>query len=251
MRSRGIPVANVPDYGTEEVADTAIGMMLALSRGVHFMNSRLREGEGPWMYTQVAPLWRLRGRAFGIVGLGRIGTAAALRAKAFGMEVLFYDPYKADGCDKSLGVHRVETLDEILARSFVLSLHCPLSEETRHLINAQLIARMQAGSYLINTARGAVVDTTALPEAIACGKLAGAGIDVLEHEPPSPDHPLLAAWRDPGHPAHHRLILNPHAAFYCEEGLLDMRSKGAEACRRALGTAAEKCGELRAFPASR
>ncbi len=233
-RSRGIPVANVPDYGTEEVADTAIGMMLALSRGVHFMNSRLREGEGPWMYTQVAPLWRLRGRAFGIVGLGRIGTAAALRAKAFGMEVLFYDPYKADGCDKSLGVHRVETLDEILARSFVLSLHCPLSEETRHLINAQLIARMQAGSYLINTARGVVVDTTALPEAIACGKLAGAGIDVLEHEPPSPDHPLLAAWRDPGHPAHHRLILNPHAAFYCEEGLLDMRSKGAEACRRAL-----------------
>ena len=120
--------------------------------------------------------------------------------QAFGMEVLFYDPYKADGCDKSLGVHRVETLDEILARSFVLSLHCPLSEETRHLINAQSIARMQAGSYLINTARGAVVDTTALPEAIACGKLAGAGMNVLEHEPPSPDHPLLAAWRDPGHP---------------------------------------------------
>jgi len=233
-RSRGIPVATVPDYGTEEVADTAIGMMLSLTRGVHYMNSRLRGGEGPWMYTQAAPVWRLRGRTFGIVGLGRIGTAAALRAKAFGMEVLFYDPYKPDGWDKSLGAGRVEALDELLARSFVLSLHCPLSEETRHLINGETMARMQAGSYLVNTARGAVVDTAVLPQAIASGRLSGAGIDVLEHEPPPPDHPLVAAWRDPAHPAHHRLILNPHAAFYCEEGLLDMRSKGAEACRRAI-----------------
>ncbi len=233
-RSRGIVVANVPDYGTEEVADTAIGMMLALTRGIAFMNSRLRGSEGPWMYTQVVPLRRLRGRVFGVVGLGRIGSAAALRAKALGMDVAFYDPYKPDGYDKALGVRRVESLAELLAQALVLSLHCPLTEETYHIIDGRALAQMPAGSYLVNTARGAVVDADVVPSAIASGQLAGAGIDVLEHEPPPPDSPLARAWRDPTHPAYHRLLVNPHAAFYCEEGLLEMRSKGAEACRRAM-----------------
>ena len=233
-RSRGIPVANVPDYGTAEVADTAIGMMLAMARGIVFMNSRLRGVEGPWMYTQVVPLRLLRGRVFGVVGLGRIGTAAALRAKALGMDVAFYDPYKPDGYDKALGVRRVESLAELLAEVLVLSLHCPLTEETYHIIGAGALAQMPAGSYLINTARGATVDTDALPAAIASGQLAGAGIDVLEREPLAPDSPLAQAWRDPTHPAHHRLLVNPHAAFYCEEGLLEIRTKGATACRSAL-----------------
>jgi D-3-phosphoglycerate dehydrogenase/C-terminal binding protein len=233
-RGRGIVVANVPDYGTEEVADTAIGMMLALTRGIAFMNSRLRAGEGPWMYTQVVPLRRLRGRVFGIVGLGRIGTAAALRAKSLGMDVAYYDPYKPDGYDKALGVRRVETLAELLAQVLVLSLHCPLTEETYHIIGAGALAQMPAGSYLVNTARGAVVDADAVPAAIVSGQLAGAGIDVLEREPLAPDSPLAVAWRDPGHPAHHRVLVNPHAAFYCEEGLLEIRTKGATACRRAL-----------------
>ena len=186
------------------------------------------------MYTQVVPLHRLRGRTFGIVGLGRIGTAVALRAKVLGMDVAFYDPYKPSGYDKSLGIRRVEDFGQLLAQSYVLSLHCPLTDETHHLINRQTIAKMPAGAYLVNTARGAVVDTTAVPEAIASGQLAGAAIDVLEHEPPTADHPLMAAWRDPQHPAHHRLIVNPHSAFYCEDGLMDMRTKGSEACRRAL-----------------
>jgi len=233
-RSRGIDVANVPDYGTEEVADSAIGMTLTLARGIHLLNSRLRRGHGPWMYTQASPLRRLRGRVFGIVGLGRIGSATALRAKALGMDVAFYDPYKPDGCDKMLGVRRVETVDELLAQSFVLSLHCPLTDETCHLINSTTVDRMPSGSCLVNTARGAVVDVTCLPDALASGRLSGAGIDVLECEPPDDDHPLLQAWRDPDHPAHDRLIVNPHSAFYCEEGLTDMRVKGAEACRRAV-----------------
>jgi D-3-phosphoglycerate dehydrogenase/C-terminal binding protein len=236
-RQRGIPVANVPDYGTEDVADSAIGLMMTLTRGIHFLNSRLRAGIGPWMYTQVVPLNRLRGRVLGVVGLGRIGTAAALRAKALGMDVVFYDPYKPYGYDKSLGIRRAESFEELLAESHVVSLHCPLTEETFHLMNRETIAKMPAGAYLVNTARGAVVDTTALPEAIASGQLAGAGIDVLEHEPPPADHPLLVAWRDPQHPAHHRLIINPHSAFYSEEGLMDMRIKGSNASRRAL------CGE--------
>jgi C-terminal binding protein len=233
-RGRGIPVANVPDYGSEEVADTAIAMALVLSRGVYLLNSRLRARQGPWSYEQVVPLGRLRENCFGVIGLGRIGTATALRAKALGMQVLFYDPYKPDGYDRALGVCRVETLEELLTQSLIVSLHCPLTDETRHMIDAAAIARMPRGSYLVNTARGGVLDTRAVPPAIAAGHLAGAGIDVLEKEPPPEDDPLLAAWRDPSHPAHHRLILNPHAAFYSEEGLLDIRRKSAEACRRAL-----------------
>ena len=233
-RQRGIPVANVPDYGTEEVADSAIGLTLSLTRGIHLLNSRLRSKRGPWAYTQAAPLRRLRGRVFGIVGLGRIGTAAALRARALGMDVVFYDPFKPDGYDKAVGVRRAETLDELLRQSFVLSLHCPLTPQTRGLIGAAEIAKMPRGSYLVNTARGAVVQTAAVPPALASGHLAGAAIDVLPEEPPSDDDPLLRAWRDPEHPAHDRLIVNPHSAFYAEEGLMDMRVKGSEACRRAL-----------------
>ncbi len=151
-----------------------------------------------------------------------------------GMDVRFYDPLKPDGYDKALGVQRVETLQELMESSFILSLHCPLTEETRHMINADTLAWLPEGSYLVNTARGDVVDTSAIPDALNSGRLAGAAIDVLAEEPPSEDHPLLTAWRNPDHPAYERLIVNPHSAFYCEEGLQDMRRKGAEACRRAL-----------------
>jgi D-3-phosphoglycerate dehydrogenase/C-terminal binding protein len=233
-RDRGIPVANVPDYGTEEVADSAIGMMLALTRGIHLFDSALRRKSGPWSYTQAAPLYRLRGRVFGVVGLGRIGTAAALRAKALGMDVAFYDPYRPDGYDKALGVRRVEALPDLLAQAFVTSLHCPLTEGTRHIIAAREIAQMQKGSYLVNTARGGCVDLSAVPDAIRSGQLAGAAIDVFPNEPPPDDHPLMTAWRDPADPCHDRVIINPHSAFYSEEGLRDMRVKGAEACRQAL-----------------
>ena len=233
-RTRGIPVANVPDYGTEEVADSAIGLMLALTRGIVFHNMCLRPADADWRFHHVAPLYRLRGRTFAILGLGRIGTAAALRAKALGMDVAFYDPYKPDGYDKSLGARRVETLDELLAQASVLSCHCPLTPETHHIINAASIEKMPPGSYLINTARGNIVDVAAIPAAIASGRLAGAGLDVLPIEPPPADHPLVAAWRNPKHPAYHRVILNAHNAFYSVEGLRDMRVKGAEACRRAL-----------------
>jgi D-3-phosphoglycerate dehydrogenase/C-terminal binding protein len=233
-RRRGIPVANVPDYGTEEVADAAIGLALALTRGIHFATGRLRAARGAWSWDEARPRHRLRGRGFGVVGLGRIGTAAALRAKALGMDVLFHDPYVPDGRERALGVRRVETLAELLAQSFVVSLHCPLTPETRHLINRPTLAQMAAGSYLVNTARGGVADALAVLDAVTTGRLAGAALDVLEHEPPPNDHPLVVAWRDPNHPAHDRLILTPHIAFYSEEGLVDMRVKGSENCRRVL-----------------
>jgi D-3-phosphoglycerate dehydrogenase/C-terminal binding protein len=233
-RGRGIPVANVPDYGTEEVADSAIGLALTLTRGIHLLNSIYQQGGEGWTYRSAAPINRLRGRVFGVVGLGRIGSATALRAKALGMDVRFYDPLKSDGYDKALGIRRVDTLDELLASAYILSLHTPLTPETNGMINAKTIAKMPRGSYLVNTSRGAVCDTSAIPPAIESGHLAGAGIDVLATEPPNADDPLITAWRDPKHPAFHRVIVNPHSAFYSEEGLLDMRLKGAKAVQNAL-----------------
>jgi C-terminal binding protein len=233
-RERGIAVANVPDYGTEEVADSAIGMMLALARGIQQFNTRLRDRPDPWMYHVFAPIHRLRGRTFAIVGLGRIGIATALRAKAVGMDVAFYDPYRQDGFDKALGIRRVESIEALFRQAFVLSLHCPLTDETRSLVNAKTLELLPRGAFLVNTARGGVVDTAAIAPALASGQLAGAGIDVLPQEPPAATDPLLVAWRDRNHPAFERLIINPHAAFYSEEGLMDMRVKGTDACRRAV-----------------
>lgn len=232
-RTRGIPVANIPDYGSEEVADSAIGMMLALTRGISFLNSRLRSNQGAWSYTQVQPLTRLRSATMGIVGLGRIGTATALRSKAIGMDVVFYDPFKPDGFDKALGIRRAETFETLIQEVKILSLHCPLTPQTFHLINKSTIERLQAGAFLINTARGGLVDTSAIPDAIESGHLRGAAFDVLELEPPVGDV-LEQAWKDPQHPAYHRVIINPHAAFYSEEGLKEIRVKGAQACMRAL-----------------
>lgn len=233
-RQRGIPVANVPDYGTEDVADTAIGLVLSIARGTHLYNHRCQRGTDTWIYTLASPLRRIRGRVFGVIGVGRIGTATALRAKALGFDVVFYDPYVPDGRDKALGIRRAESVEELLRQSHVVSCHCPLTPETRHIINPDSIILMQPESILVNTARGAVVDPLAVVQGLEKGILAGAAIDVLEQEPPAADHPLVKAWRDPKHPAHDRLILTPHAAFYSEEGLLDMRRKGSENCRRAL-----------------
>jgi D-3-phosphoglycerate dehydrogenase/C-terminal binding protein len=216
-RERGIPLAHVPDYCTEEVADSALAMILALARGLTYQSSRLQASAAPWSWREAASLRRLRGRALGLVGLGRIGTATALRAKAFGLDVAYYDPYKPLGFDKALGLRRVDTLEELVRRSEILSLHCPLTPETRGMIDARILSLMPSGAYLVNTARGAVVDTTAIPAAVESGGLAGVALDVLEHEPPAEEDPLIRAWRDPQHPAHWRILLTPHSAFYSEE----------------------------------
>ena len=233
-RVRGIPVANVPDYGTEEVADSAIGLVLALARGIHRINLRLLSGQGPWDYTQARPLYRLRGRTLGLIGFGAIGLAVAARARVIGLHVLCHDPFMRSGFDKAAGVERVLDRDELLRRSNVLSLHCGLAPETRHMIGGRELELLPTGAILVNTARGALVDTAAIPAAIASGRLAGAGFDVLEAEPPPADDPLMVAWRNPAHPAHERVIINPHIAFYSEESMVELRKKAALACRHAL-----------------
>lgn len=231
----GIPVCNVPDYGTEEVADSAIGMAVSLARGSHFLNSRLRRDSGTeWAVGVAGSIPRLRGQVFGIVGLGRIGSATAVRAKSFGFDVVFYDPFIPDGMDKALGVRRVDSLEALLKESHILSLHCPLTELTCGMIGRDEIDLMPGGGVVVNTARGGVVKTRDVVDALADGRLFGAGIDVLEVEPPVDNDPVVAAWRDASHPAHDRLFLNPHAAFFCNEGEAEFRSKGAQEVLRAL-----------------
>ena len=196
----GVIVCNVPDYGTEEVADHAIMFLLALVAAAGRPRTR-RSGREPGITGPRPATPRLRGKTFGVVGCGRIGTAAALRAKALGLDVVFYDPYLRQGMDKALGIRRVYQLEELLEQSHFVSLHCYLDATTRHLINARTIARMRPGAVLINTARGPLVDEKALLEALDSGQIAAAGLDVVEREPLENER-LRAHPERPAHAAH-------------------------------------------------
>jgi phosphoglycerate dehydrogenase-like enzyme len=218
----GIVVCNVPDYGTEEVADHAIMLLLAVVRRLIPSHNAIRDGT--WHYSTAVGTPRLRGKTLGIIGCGRIGSATALRAKALGLEVVFYDPLVKEGTDKALGIRREHVLDELLAQSHFVSLHCYLDPTTRHLINAQTIAKMRPGAILINTARGPIVDQNALVDALDSGQLYGAGLDVVEREPLDDERLRF----------HPRIIFTPHSAFYSVEGFIELRTKAAEEIRRVL-----------------
>ncbi len=231
---RGIMVCNVPDYGVDEVADHAIGLMIAGTRGFFIADRRLRFTDQllPWDRHDVGPVRRLAELTFGVIGCGRIGSAAALRAQALKMRVLVNDPYIRPGYEKVLGVERV-SLETLLAESDVVSVHTPLTQETTHLINGQTLALMKPTAFLINTARGAVVDTNALAQAIQTGRLAGAGIDVLPNEPPSPEDPLIQLWQShPSPPCN--LIITPHTAYFSEAALREIREKSSAEIKRVL-----------------
>jgi phosphoglycerate dehydrogenase-like enzyme len=179
---------------------------------------------------KLAPLVaRLRGRSFGVVGLGRIGIATAIRAKAVGMNVAAYDPLVSRGTEIAVGVERKESLEELLAASDVVSLHCPLTPETRGMINAATLRHMRRGAILINTARGAIVDTDAVLAALREGTIAGAGLDVLPVEPPRVGDALASAYAQKlDGLTGDRLILTPHAAWSSPESVADARRLAVE-----------------------
>lgn len=234
---RGIVVCNVPDYGTEEVADHTLMLLLALVRRLLPTFDAIRSGG--WNLELAHGIPRLRGRTIGLVGCGRIGIATALRAKAFGLDVVFYDPLVAPGIEKALGVRRVDRLETLLEQSQFVSVHCYLDDSTYHLIDAQAMARMPAGAFLINTARGPIVDQVAVVEALDQGHLAGAGLDVVEREPLD-DNRLRS---------HPNVILTPHSAFYSVEGFEELRRKSAEEVRRLLLGQPPRCPVHRNQPA--
>jgi phosphoglycerate dehydrogenase-like enzyme len=230
---RDISVCNIPDYCTNEVADHTLGLLLALTRHIPAYSEGLRAGNEAWTWDAAGPVHRITGRTLGIVGLGRIGTAVALRARAFGMRVVFTDPYARDGMDRALGLERL-TLDELLSQADYVSLHTPLTDETRGLAGAGFFAKAKPGMVLVNTSRGPVVDIGALEEAMRSGRVAMAGLDVLPNEPPVPEPGLLRAWRADEEWVRGRLVVSPHAAFFSEEADHDMRVKAALTVREVL-----------------
>ncbi len=225
----GIAVCNVPDYGTTEVADTAIAMMLTFARGTAACDAALRADlKGGWTHVHNVTARRLRGAWFGVIGLGRIGTAAALRARAFGMQVAFYDPYLPNGAELAFGFTRARSRAELLGLADVVTIHSPLTGETRAMIDAAAVAAMKPGAYLINTARGPICDTAALLDGLRSGKLLAVGLDVLPAEPATLDDPLVAAWQANEPWLRGRMLLNPHAGFYSPDAFVDLRRKAIE-----------------------
>jgi D-3-phosphoglycerate dehydrogenase/C-terminal binding protein len=201
--------------------------MLALTRGTATYHDALRSDPvRGWSHMAAPVVRRLRDAVFGVVGLGRIGLAAAIRARAFGMRISFFDPYLPSGMEIAVDAERCASLGELMAVSDVVSVHAPASEETRGLIGAAAFAQAKTGLILINTARGSIVDLDALHDALAEGRIAAAGLDVLPTEPADPTHPLFAAWRKREAWIEGRLTLSPHAAFYSPASLRDMRIKG-------------------------
>jgi C-terminal binding protein len=230
---KSIPVSNVPDYCTNEVADHTIALLLGITRGLPAYIDSVKQDEERWEWSAAGHLFRMTGKTLGIIGLGRIGIAVALRAKAFGLDVAFYDPYARDGMDRALGLRRLE-LDDLLAQADFLTLHTPLTNETRAMVNSDFLAKLKHGAYLVNTSRGGVLDANALEVALREGRVAAAALDVMPTEPPGPELALLKAWRAGEDWVKHRLIVTPHSAFYSEEGEVDMRVKATAAVREVL-----------------
>ncbi len=220
--ARGIRVANVPDYCIPEVATHTAALILAAARRLLPALQAAREGR--WEVSVVRPLPACEALTVGLVGFGRIGQGVAERLRPFGFRLLAADPAVPPEVACGLGV-TIAPLETVFAEADILTLHAPLTSATRYLVSRETLARMRPGAYVVNTARGGLVDEQALLEALDAGILAGAALDVLEQEPPPPDHPLLR---------HPRVLLTPHVAWYSERAAVEMRRKAAEEVRRLL-----------------
>jgi C-terminal binding protein len=232
---RGILICNTPDYGTTEVADHAMALALALRRGViHQHDAQRRDPPAPWLPIESELVRRSSVQTLGILGLGRIGTAVALRARAFGFRVLFFDPYRPNGTEAALGIGRAPTLEALLRETDTLSVHAPLTPETRGMLGMEQLRLLKRGAVVVNTARGPILDVDALLELLRDGHIAAAGLDVLPVEPPVDPPALLRAYRAREPWLEGRLVITPHSAYWTPEAAQDIRVKSAETMRAAL-----------------
>jgi D-3-phosphoglycerate dehydrogenase len=212
----GIVVTRQPDYCIDEVSDHAMALLLTLVRKVAFSNARVQGGE--WKMASAVPIHRLRGTVMGLIGFGQIPKLVAPKAQAFGMRVVAFDPFIPAEVMKKAGVDKVE-FAELLKVSDYISIHCPLTPETNHLFNAAAFRQMKPTAYLVNSARGPIVDEAALAQALDSKHIAGAALDVMEKEPPPANSPLLH--RD-------NVLLTPHTGWDSEEARSDLLVKAAE-----------------------
>jgi len=226
---RGIWVTNVPDYAVDEVSTHAITLLLALARRLPRLLDATRQGL--WDSRRARPFPRLKGQTLGVLGFGRIARATALKGRGLGLEVIAHDPYIPAPAIEAAGVRAVDA-DSLWRESDFISLHTPLTDGTRQIVNARSLAQMKPTAYLINTARGALVDEEALLQAVRAGRLAGAGLDVLSVEPPPPDYPLLHD---------ERILITPHFAWYSEAANREVRISAAEEVVRVLRGQRPRC----------
>ena len=218
----GIPVTNVPDYCFEEVSDHAMALLLACARRVVMFANATRQGT--WDVKSGRPIQRLRGQTLGLIGFGRNARALAPKAMGFGLKIVAYDPWVSAEAVAPFGTH-TQDLDALLRESDYVSIHVPLTEETRGLINARTLRLMKPSAYLINTSRGAVIDEPALVQALTEKRIAGAGLDVLAREPGEAENPLFAL---------DNAIITPHASFYSEAAIEELEQKASERVVQAL-----------------
>eukprot|EP00118_Oscarella_pearsei_P028833 m.3051 g.3051 ORF g.3051 m.3051 type:complete len:347 (+) comp9028_c0_seq1:26-1066(+) len=233
----GIAVCNTPAYGTEEVADTAMSLILNLYRWTLWLEREVANGRQFHDISDVMTVAtgsrRIRGKTLGLAGIGAIGTALALRAKAFGFEVIFFDPYVPDGVHKSIGIEQVETVEELLRRSDCLSLHCPLTPGTKHMINKETLKLAKDGMFIVNTSRGGLIDEAALAEALKSGKVGAAALDVQATEPCTYD---MGALKGAPH-----VILTPHSGWYSKEAMTESRETAARQVSLAISGSSTQC----------
>lgn len=218
----GIMVANIPDYGLEDIADHAIALMLTSARKIIQLNQAVHQGI--WDYKLAKPLFRLRGKTLGLVGFGHIARMVAEKAQVFGMKVIAFDPYVNPSIADNYNIELVDW-DTVLGRADVLSLHVPVTEQTVHLINEEALSKLKSNCILVNTARGALVEEQALIKALRAGKLAGAGLDVSEKEPIDINNELLTL---------PNVVITPHSAWYTEEAQQSLQQQAAQEIVRAL-----------------
>ena len=218
-----IVVTKVPDYCIDEVSDHTMALLLAVVRKIPFINAQVHGGK--WRMPAVVPIHRLRGTVLGLVGFGRIPQLVAPKATSFGMRVVACDPYVSREVFLGAGVEGVD-FPTLLKISDYVSIHSPLAPETRGLFNAEAFKRMKRTAYLVNTARGPIIDEAALAQALDAGQIAGAALDVMAQEPPAASSPLLG--RD-------NVVITPHTSFYSEESLVELQTKAAEEVVAVLG----------------
>lgn len=227
---KGIYVANVPDYCWDEVSDHAMALILALQRKVVLLNNEVKNGN--WNLEKSVPILGLRGQVLGLVGFGNIPKTLAKKAQVFGFEIVASDPFVSQKMADEYNVKMV-SLEELARISDVVSVHAPLMDSTYHMVNEDFLNSMKKSAFLINTARGALVDSNALYHALKDNKIAGAGLDVMEEEPATKDNPLLPF---------ENLLITPHAAFYSEASSLNLRRLAFEEVVRVLeGNAPKNC----------